>query len=207
VTPQLDAVIFDLGGVLIDWNPRHLYRKVFDAPADMETFLSQVCTPEWNATLDAGRPLDEAVAGLSEAHPEQRELIAIYADRWDEMLGEAENTTVAVVDELRGQGVAVFALTNWSAETFPFAEDRYPFLDWFEGIVVSGRERLIKPDPAIFELAVDRFGVDPPRTAFIDDSAANVAAADRAGLRGHHYFDAPHLRRFPADGGALDRPA
>jgi 2-haloacid dehalogenase len=207
VTAPVDAVIFDLGGVLIDWNPRHLYRKVFDLPADMETFLSQVCTPEWNATLDAGRPLDEAVASLSVAHPDQRELIAIYADRWEEMLGEADDGTVAVVDELRRRGVAIFALTNWSAETFPFAEERYPFLGWFEDIVVSGRERLIKPDPAIFELAVDRFRVDPPSTAFIDDSAANVVAADRAGLRGHHYTDASQLRRFLADLGALDRPA
>lgn len=204
---RLDAVIFDLGGVLIDWNPRHLYRKVFDDPADMETFLSQVCTPEWNATLDEGQPLDEAVAGLSEAHPDQHDLIAIYAERWEEMLGEADEATVAVVDELRRRDVAVFALTNWSAETFPFAEERYPFLDWFEDIVVSGRERLIKPDPAIFELAVDRFGVDPPSTAFIDDSADNVVAADRAGLRGHYYVDASELRRFLADLGTLDPPA
>lgn len=188
------VAVFDLGGVLIDWNPRYLYRQVFDDPVQMEHFLAHVCTPEWNACQDAGRSWDEAVDELSARFPHEAARIALYRDRWEDTLGDAIAPTVAVLDELRAAGVALYALTNWSAQTFPVARRRFPFLAWFDGILVSGEERLAKPDPAIFRLLLSRFGIDPAGTAFIDDAPRNVAAASAAGLRGVQFTDAQRLR-------------
>lgn len=192
--PDVDAVVFDLGGVLIDWNPRHLYRQLFDDAAAMERFLAEVCSPAWNARQDAGRPWDEAVAELAARYPEQAALIAAFRDRWDEMLGGEIAGSVALLAELRGHGVPVYALTNWSQQTFPVAQARYPFLGWFGGIVVSGEEGLIKPDAAIYARMLQRFGLDPARTAFIDDAPANVAAAAALGLRALQFRDPERLR-------------
>ena len=188
------AVVFDLGGVLIDWDPRYLYRDLIEDEAEMEHFLATVTTPEWNRAQDAGRPWAEAVEELVRRHPERRDLIEAYWLRWHETLGDAIQPTVAVLDELRGTGLRLFALTNWSGETFPVARPRFPFLEWFEGIVVSGDERLIKPDPEIFHLLVERYGVDPETTVFIDDAADNVAAARALGFRAIRFVDAPTLR-------------
>ncbi len=177
------AIVFDLGGVLIDWNPRYLYRKLFPGDeAGMEAFLAEVTTAEWNLQQDAGRPWDEAVEALAAEHPDRRELIAAFWHRWDEMLGGPIEPTVAIVDELRSAGHRLFALTNWSAETFPIARERYPFLGWFEGIVVSGEVRAAKPDERIFRHLLERYGLDPAQTLFIDDSRANVAAAAALGF-------------------------
>jgi len=190
----ITAVVFDLGGVLIDWDPRYLYRELIEDEAEMEHFLATVTTPEWNRAQDAGRPWAEAVEELAQHHPERRELIEAYWLRWHETLGDAIQPTVAVLDELRGTGLRLFALTNWSGETFPVARPRFPFLEWFEGIVVSGDERLIKPDPDIFHLLIERYGVDPETTVFIDDAADNVAAAHALGFRAIRFVDAPTLR-------------
>ncbi|MBB5876709.1 HAD family phosphatase [Xanthomonas sp. 3498] len=192
--PLLDTVVFDLGGVLIDWNPRHLYRRLFDEEAAMETFLREVCSPQWNERQDAGRPWQEAVAELSALHPAHAPLIAAYHARWPEMLGGALDATVAVLDELRGQGVRLYALTNWSHETFPIARERYPFLQWFEGVLVSGEERLVKPDPAIFALLCERYAIDPARAVFIDDAPRNVHAAAATGMQALQFCDAAMLR-------------
>jgi 2-haloacid dehalogenase len=180
---QLDAVIFDLGGVLIDWNPRHLYRKLFDDEAAMETFLREVCAPAWNLEQDRGRPWAQAIAELSAQHPDKAGLIAAYRRRWPEMLNGPIAGTVAILEQLHDAGVRLFALTNWSAETYPYAEQLYPFLARFRAVVVSGRIGLIKPEAAIYRHAIARFGVEPARTLFIDDSASNVAGAEAAGLR------------------------
>jgi 2-haloacid dehalogenase len=188
------AVVFDLGGVLIDWDPRYLYRELIEDEAEMEHFLATVTTPEWNRAQDAGRPWAEAVAELARRHPERRDLIEAYWLRWHETLGDAIQPTVAVLDELRGTGLRLFALTNWSGETFPVARPRFPFLEWFEGIVVSGDERLIKPDPQIFRVLIERYGVDPETTVFIDDAADNVAAARDLGFMAIRFVDAPTLR-------------
>ena len=192
--PTIAAVVFDLGGVLIDWDPRHLYRTLFDDEEEMEHFLATVTTPEWNREQDAGRPWSEAIEELAQRHPERRELISAYWERWHETLGDAIQPTVAVLDELRGTGVRLFALTNWSGETFPVARPRFPFLEWFEGIVVSGDERLIKPDPQIFRVLIERYGVDPETTIFIDDAADNVAAAVAIGMTAVRFTDADTLR-------------
>ena len=189
------AVVFDLGGVLIDWDPRYLYRKLLDEEAAVEEFLATVCTPEWNAEQDRGRPFAEGVAELVERHPVHAAAITAYHERWPEMLGGAVGGTVEVLAELRAAGVPVYALTNWSAETFGIARERFEFLEWFDGVLVSGEERMIKPDPAIFRLLLDRFGLDPGATFYIDDSPANVAAADRIGFDAVRFTSPAQLRR------------
>jgi len=198
------AVVFDLGGVLIDWDPRHLYRKLLADEAAVEEFLAGVCTPEWNAELDRGRPFAEGVAELAARHPEHAAAIAAYHERWPEMLGGELPATVAVLAELRAAGVPLYALTNWSAETFGVARERFRFLGWFGGLVVSGEEGIVKPDPRIFRLLLDRFGLDPAATVFVDDSPVNVAAARRVGLDAVRFEDADRLRRDLRLRGLLD---
>ncbi len=188
------TVIFDLGGVLIDWDPRHLYRKLIADEAKMEHFLSVICTQEWNEQQDAGRPLSEAVAVLSAQWPEHAPLIAAFYDRWTEMVGGVIEETVAVLDALRQRGTPLYALTNWSAETYPYVEHRYEFLTWFKGIVVSGREKMKKPDPRIFHLLLDRYDLDAADSVFIDDNPANVAAARDVGLHALPFTSAEKLR-------------
>jgi 2-haloacid dehalogenase len=177
------AIVFDLGGVLLDWNPRYLYRSLFkgDEPA-MERFLSEVCSPEWNSRQDAGRPLAEATAELLARHPQQGELIEAYYGRWEEMLAGPIEGTVAVLEELHGQNHYLCALSNWSAETFPIAHKRYDFLGRFQTIVLSGEERLIKPDPAIFQVLLRRIGRRAEECLFIDDVPANARAARQLGF-------------------------
>ncbi|WP_458069082.1 HAD family hydrolase [Rhodanobacter sp. BL-MT-08] len=199
-----DTVIFDIGGVLIDWNPRHLYRQLFDDKAAMERFLAEVCSPEWNEQQDAGRPWDEAIALLLAKFPRQASLIRAYRERWDEMLGGAMHDTVVVLDSLRQRGVRVFALTNWSHDTFIIARQRYAFLQWFEDIVVSGTEGLIKPDPAIFRLLLERGGIDPARAVYIDDTLRHVDAAKSLGMRALLFREAAGLRHELALLGLLE---
>jgi 2-haloacid dehalogenase len=189
------AVVFDLGGVLIDWDPRYLYRKLLADEAAVEEFLATVCTPEWNAEQDRGRPFAEGVAELVERHPAHAAAIAAYAERWEEMLGGDIPGTVELLAELRAAGTPLFALTNWSAETFAIARERFEFLSWFDGVLVSGEERLIKPDPAFFRLLLERFGLAPEATFYVDDSEANVAAARALGLDAVRFTDPRQLRR------------
>ena len=189
------AVVFDLGGVLIDWDPRYLYRKLLDDEEAVEEFLATVCTPEWNAEQDRGRPFAEGVAELVERHPAHAAAITAFHERWPEMLGGAVGSSVEVLAELRAAGVPVYALTNWSAETFGIARERFEFLEWFDGVLVSGEERMIKPDPAIFRLLLDRFGLDPAATFYVDDSEPNVEAAGRLGFDAVRFTTPAHLRR------------
>jgi 2-haloacid dehalogenase len=189
------AVVFDLGGVLIDWDPRYLYRKLLADEEAVEEFLATVCTPEWNAELDRGRPFAEGVAELVERHPAQAAAITAYHERWPEMLGGEVPGAVAVLADLRAAGVPLYALTNWSAETFAITRGRFAFLEWFDGVVVSGQERVIKPDPRIFRLLADRFGLDPETTFYVDDSEANVAAARALGFDAVRFTGPERLRR------------
>jgi 2-haloacid dehalogenase len=180
---RIRAAVFDLGGVLIDWDPRHLYRKVFGSDeAAMERFLETVCTAEWNAEQDRGRLFSEAIAELVAVAPEHRTNVETYFDRWGEMLGEQIPGTESVLIELRSAGIRLYGLSNWSAETFPIAVDRFPCLSMFDGIVVSGSEGVAKPDPAIFEILCERYGLDPAACLFVDDAPANVRAAREAGF-------------------------
>ncbi|MGE0725360.1 MAG: HAD family hydrolase [Alphaproteobacteria bacterium] len=198
-----DAVVFDLGGVLIDWDPRHLYRKVFATETETERFLSEVCTGAWNLEQDRGRPLATATAALVAAHPHERERIEMYYGRWTEMLNGQIAGTVEVVEELHGRGVPLFALTNWSAETWAMARPLYPVLDRFRGILVSGMVGMIKPDPAIYRRLCADFGLTPARAAFTDDSPKNVAGAAALGFRAHHFTSPIKLRRWLVDLGLL----
>ncbi len=197
------AVVFDLGGVLIDWDPRYLYRKLLADEAAVEEFLATVCTPEWNDEQDRGRPFAEGVAELVERHPVHAAAITAYHERWTEMLGGGIAGSVELLAELRKAGVPLYALTNWSAETFGIARERYQFLEWFDGVLVSGEERMIKPDPAIFRLLLDRFGLDPQTVFYIDDSPANVAAAGQLGFDAVRFTGPGQLRRGLAERGLV----
>ncbi len=200
---MFDTILFDLGGVLIDWNPRYLYRPLFGGDdAAMEDFLARVCPPEWNLEMDAGRPFAEAVAERQRLFPEHAERIALWHTGWPQMLRDQIPETVEVLAALRERGHRLLALTNWSAETFPIARQRFAFLGWFEDIVVSGEVKLAKPDRRIFELAIRRAGLEPKRTLYIDDSAGNVEAAKALGFRTHH-FESPAGLRAELDRHAL----
>ena len=189
-------VVFDIGGVLLNWNPRHLYRKLF--PGDeqaMEAFLTNVCTVEWNERQDAGRTFAEAHAELIPLHPDKTLLIEAFGKRFDEMIAGPIEGTVDILAELRRAGVPRYALTNWSAETFPPARVRYDFLSWFDGIVVSGEEGVIKPDPRIFRILLERYGIAAREAVFIDDNPGNAAAAQALGIHGIHFRSPELLRR------------
>jgi 2-haloacid dehalogenase len=204
----ITAVVFDLGGVLLEWNPRRLYRRLFGEDVKgMERFLAEVVGPDWNERQDAGRSWDEATAEAIASHPGHAALIRAYREHWEEMLGEALTDSVAILDELRGTGLRLFALTNWSQYTFHYALARYPFLQWFEDIVVSGREGVVKPDPSIFRLLLSRFGIEASHSVFIDDTPKNVQAASLLGFRAIHFCNALQLRRDVASLGLLpERP-
>jgi 2-haloacid dehalogenase len=187
--------VFDLGGVLIDWNPRYLYRKLFDGDdAAMELFLANICTSNWNAQQDAGRTLAEGCAILKREYPAQAKFIDAWLERYDEMLAGPIHGTVDLLNELRTRGVPIYALSNWSAETFPAALKRFEFLRWFRGTLLSGNVRLLKPDPRIFKLFFETHGVDPGQAVYIDDLPANVDAARTLGMHGIRFTDPAALR-------------
>lgn len=198
------VAIFDLGGVLLDWNPRYLYRKLFGGDdAAMERFLATVCTPAWNERQDAGRSFAEATRALLPQHADQLDLIEAYGQRFGEMIPGAIGGAVAVLAELRGRGVPAYAITNWSAETFPPQRARFDFLSWFDDIVVSGLEGVIKPDPRIFRILLERQRIAPETAVFIDDVAANAVAASALGIHGIHFRSPDQLRRELAEVGLL----
>lgn len=202
----MQAIIFDLGGVLIDWDPRYLYRPIFgDDVAGMEDFLTRVCPPDWNRQMDAGVPFADAVAQRQREFPEHADLIALWKDGWPQMLHDAITEAVEILASVRARGHRLVALTNWSAETFPIARERFAFLEWFEDIVVSGVERLAKPDPRIFRLTLERNRLDPTRTIFIDDLPANVEAAAALGIDAVRFEGAARLRTDLERRGLLDR--
>ncbi len=200
---DIQAIIFDFGGVLLEWNPRHLYRRYFDQPEEMEAFLSEIDFSSWNAQQDKGRPWTEAVAVLSAQFPHRAELIRAYHEHWEESVTGAIEGTVEIVRRLKRAGYPLFALSNWSAETFPIARRKYDFLNLFDVIVVSGEVGLIKPDPAIFELAVQRTGVPASQCLFIDDHEANIDVAQRLGMQTILFRSPEALARELAEMGLL----
>lgn len=192
--PDSTAVVFDLGGVLLDWDPRYLYRKLFDDEEEMEYFLSEVCSPEWNVQQDAGRPFDEAVAERAARFPHYQALIEAYFSRWHEMLHGPIQGTVDILSELRNGGYFLCALSNWSAETFPIAYRRYDFLQWFEHIVLSGEEETVKPRPRIYRRLLARIGRPAGECIFIDDVDRNVQAAQALGFNAVRFRNPEALR-------------
>lgn len=185
---QPRIVVFDLGGVLIDWNPRYLYRQLFASEAEMEHFLTHIATSDWNEEQDAGRSLAEATHWLLERHPQYAHEIRAFYGRWTEMLGGPIPETVDLLRDLKADGrYPLYALTNWSAETWPVALERFDFLHWFDGVLVSGAEKMRKPDPAFYQRLATRFGFDLADSLFIDDNARNIAAAAALGMRTVHF--------------------
>ena len=179
----IKAIIFDFGGVLLDWNPRHLYRRYFEEPQQMEAFLKEINFTAWNARQDQGRPFVEAVAELSSQFPHHAKLIRAYHEHWEDSIAGPIAGTVLIARALKGAGYPLYGLTNWSAETFPLAYDKYDFLRLFDTIVVSGEVRLIKPDPQIFELTRQKTGQPAAHCLLIDDSADNLAVAIKMGFQ------------------------
>ena len=197
-----DTVIFDLGAVLIDWDPNHLYEDVIPDPAERARFLAEVCTHDWNYSLDEGRSVPEAVAELAAEHPEYEREVRAWWDRWTDMLAGPIGGTVDIAERLRSDGYRLLALTNFAAETWPRAVEKLPFLGtMFEGVVVSGIEKVAKPDPAIYRLLLDRYDVDPATAVFIDDRPDNVAAAEALGIRSHVFVSADDLEEWLSEHG------
>ena len=192
---KIDTIIFDLGGVLIDWNPRYLYRKLFKSEEEVTWFLENICTSEWNDQQDAGRSFEEATRELIARHPEYEEPIAAWYSRWKETISGPIPGTVDILREIRDSGqFRLYALTNWSAETFPWALENFDFLHWFEGIVVSGVEKCRKPLPEFFQILFDRYNVRPERSLFIDDNIANIKGANALGLNAITFKSPEQLR-------------
>lgn len=180
-------VVFDLGGVLIDWNPRYVYRQICKREEEMEYFLTNICNRDWDAQQDAGRPFAEGIRTLNEQYPEHAHLINIYHQRWHEMLKGEISATVAILEKLKHSRINLYALTNWSHETFPYALKTCPCLQHFLDIVVSGKEKVIKPDKKIFEILLTRNNLKATESVFIDDNLPNVNAAKALGFVGIHF--------------------
>lgn len=192
---DIDAVVFDLGGVLVDWNPRHLYRQLIEDETAMEEFLATICTLEWHMDHDRGTSTAESCAALAERHPEHAALINAWAERTEDMIAGPIDGSVSVLEELTRTGVRLYVLSNMEPETFPKRLDRFEFLHWFDDYVISGFEGVIKPDTAIFHRLLHRFDLQPDRTVFIDDSRVNVDAANEMGIRAVLFESPDQLRR------------
>tara|TARA_B100001778_G_scaffold31086_1_gene22495 strand:+ start:3003 stop:3617 length:615 start_codon:yes stop_codon:yes gene_type:complete len=190
---KVKNIIFDLGGVLIDWNPEYIYLDAFKGNRKkMEKFFDEVCTFDWNENQDAGYPLANATEDRIALFPEQADLIRMYYGRWEEMLRGSISGTVSILKKIvSNNDYRVFALTNWSAETFPIALKRFDFLHWFEGIVVSGTEKTRKPFPEIYETTLERYDLKACESIFIDDNERNVAAANQLGIQTIKFLN-PH---------------
>jgi 2-haloacid dehalogenase len=201
--PPIDTVVFDIGNVLIEWNPRHLYRKLLADEERMEWFLANVCTSAWNLEQDRGRSFAQGVRELTELHPNWANEIRAFDERWGEMVPGEVAGSVAILAKLQGRGLPTFAITNFSAEKFAYARGRFPFLCSFEGVVVSGEERLLKPDAAIYRLFLERYGRQATRCLFIDDSPSNVEGARTVGMNAVRFLGAARLKRDLATFGLL----
>lgn len=193
---KIDTVIFDFGGVLIDWNPAYVYLKEFRGDTEkMNHFLNTICSWEWNENQDAGYLIQQATEERVALFPKHERLIRMYYERWKDMLGYEHTETVELLKQLKERGKhKLFGLTNWSHETFPVALERFNFLSWFDGIVVSGVEKMKKPDARIYQLTLDRYDVTAENAVFIDDKQENVEAAKKVGIHGIHHTGAQQLK-------------
>jgi 2-haloacid dehalogenase len=197
MTRPLTTVVFDIGNVLVSWDPRNLYRRYFEGREDeMEWFLKNVCTPSWNVEQDRGRSFAEAVNLLIKEHPPKwHPMIRAFDEQWHDTISGPIDGSVAILKKLKQDKVPVYAITNWNQDKFREALRRFDFLNSFDGIVVSGDERLLKPDRAIFEIFFDRYGVAPASAVFIDDSKHNVEGARAVGMEALHFTSSEALAR------------
>jgi 2-haloacid dehalogenase len=191
---EIDAVAFDLGGVLIDWDPRYVYRELFANPADMEQFLASVCTGDWHRAHDLGVDITRSCEELAAEHPEHRDLIMVWAERGEQMVAGQFDATVEILAEVKAAGLPCYALSNMEPDAFRVRRARFPFMNWFDGHVISGLEGVAKPDPRIFEILLSRHGLRPQRTVFVDDQARNIAVARELGLIALQFSSPAQLR-------------
>ena len=204
MAPSPTIAVFDLGGVLIDLDPRYLYRKLFNGDdAAMEHFLTHVCSRTWNEKQNAGRSFAEAEDELTAQYPEKASLIHACLERFDEMMAGPIGGTVEVLKELRAKNTPLYALSNWPIETFPVARRRFDFLGWFDGIVISGTENVTKPDPRLFQILMERHGIAPENAVFIDDREVNTDAARELGFHTIHFTEPSALRQSLRNFGML----
>ena len=188
---MIKNIVFDFGGVLVDWNPRYLYYPYFNGDKEQaEWFLKNICTYAWNIQMDGGKPFAEGVAELSDKHPEWADAIGVYHTRWNEMIGGEVEGTASLVSRLKEAGYKIYGLTNWSMETYPTIRDRYTVFSLFDGIVVSGEEHLLKPDRKRYDCLLERYGLEAEESVFLDDNADNVAAAMSIGMGAVQFINA-----------------
>jgi len=192
---EIDAVVFDIGGVLLDWDPRYVYRCLFDDPADMEEFLARVCTSDWHRAHDLGADITRSCEQLALRYPEHRDMIMVWAERGEEMVAGQFDGTVRLLGEVKAAGMPCYALSNMEPDAFLLRRARFAFMDLFDAHVISGFEGVAKPDPAIFRILLDRYGLRADRSVFIDDQARNVAAARELGLVALQFSTPDRLRR------------
>ena len=191
---DINTFIFDLGAVLIDWNPRYVFDQLIADQERRAFFFQNICTAEWNETQDAGRSLQEATETLVHLHPDWKNEIEAYYGRWNEMLGGAIPGSVEILKRLKASGkYRLYALTNWSTETFPVALERFGFLHWFDGRVVSGEEKMRKPFPEFYKVLLERFQVTPAEALFIDDNLRNIQGAQAVGIQTLQFHSAQQL--------------
>ena len=195
MSSKFKTVVFDFGGVLIDWDRRYLYKKVFEDEAEMEWFLRNVCSEEWNNMQDAGFPFSDTIPELQMKFPEYCDKIAMYETRWAEMVGGPIIGTVEILKEIQAKDFPVFGLTNWGADTFPIVFERYEFLRALDGIVVSGVEKKVKPFPEIFHILINRYNIDPESCVYIDDNYYNIQSAKTIGFKTIQFESPENLRK------------
>ena len=188
-------IVFDFGGVLVDWNPHHLYDKYFGSVEKAEWFLNNICLYSWNIQMDGGKPFAEGVAELQTEYPEWSEAIAIYHTRWIEMMGGEIEGMADIVRRLKEAGYGVYGLTNWSSETFPLVKDKYAIFKQLDGMVVSGEEHLLKPDAAIYKCLLERYNLQAEESLFVDDNADNVTGARNVGMKAVRFTSVAELER------------
>lgn len=188
-------IVFDFGGVLVDWNPHHLYDKYFGSVEKAEWFLNNICLYSWNIQMDGGKPFAEGVAELQAEYPEWSEAIAIYHTRWIEMMGGEIAGMADIVKRLKEAGYGVYGLTNWSSETFPLVRDKYAIFKQLDGMVVSGEEHLLKPDAAIYKCLLERYNLQAEESLFVDDNADNVTGARNVGMKAVRFTSVAELER------------
>ena len=198
------TIIFDLGGVLVDWNPAYVFDKLIEDEDKRKHFFANICTSEWNEEQDAGRTLEEATNMLVDQYPEWQEYIEAYYGRWEEMLGGPIEETVDIFRRLKASGqYKIYALTNWSAELFPIALNKYNFLHWFDGRLVSGEEKIRKPFPEFYQLLLDRFQIEKEEAIFIDDNLRNVESAEEFGIETIRFTSPAELEKALQEKGIL----
>lgn len=176
-------IVFDFGGVLIDWNPRYLFRKVFKDEREMEYFLTEICNSKWNERFDAGESFEQGVIDMQKLHPEYKKEIALYRERWDETIGGEIESGISLVQRAKAAGYGIYGLSNWAAETFSREKPKHKIFDLFDGMIVSGFEGVIKPDPQIYKLLLSRFNLTAGECLFIDDNGYNLTPAQALGMK------------------------